>query len=187
MVDAVQLEQHDDVIARLDLAVDGAIEMSQSLVEGHRALVGCLHRDAVESVLDSSGELSTGGTLVVGENCDAEVCCASKIRPRLGPRRHRDRHEWRVETDAGERACGEAGQLAVDLCGNRDDTGRENAERLAQPRGIEILIGMQLVGREFVRTRFAHEPAFSNVVTIGFVAVSHSAYAAGSSYAESMT
>ena len=52
VLDGVQLEQHDRVVARLDLAVDGAVEPGQPLVEGDRAVAGRGDRDAVEAVLD---------------------------------------------------------------------------------------------------------------------------------------
>ena len=46
----VQLEQHDRVVAGLDLAVDRAVEHRQAVVEGDRAVVGRRDREVVEAV-----------------------------------------------------------------------------------------------------------------------------------------
>src|SRR6478609_4001517 len=67
VLDGVQLEQHDRVIARLDLAVDRAVEHREAVGERDRPVGGGRHDEVVEAVLDGTGQLPADVAVVVGQ------------------------------------------------------------------------------------------------------------------------
>ena len=154
VLDRVQLEEDEQVVAGLDLAVDRAVELRQPLVEGDRTVLSDAVGEVVEALLDRAGQLPADHVVVVGEHGDAEVAGAAQVRP--GLRRHRevDRDQRRVEAHRGERARGEADQPPVDLGRDGDHPGREDAEGLAQLGGVEVLVG----GERWVECSHAARP-----------------------------
>lgn len=177
VVDAVQLKQDDDVVTGLDLAINSAIELRETVIEGDSPFVGRVEEYPVESLGHRTGELAAEDVLMVGEHGDPEMIGATQIRPGLRGVRDRHRHQRRIEADTGERARGQTDHRAVDLRGHRDDAGGEDPERLAKSRGVEVLVGSEA----------AHACTSSNRDTTGAVAANQSAYASGSSWRESTT
>src|SRR3954447_1239144 len=133
------------MVAGRHLVVDRAVEAGKTVVERDGAFVGGGQRESVEAVLDRAGELAAGRVVVLGQDRHAEVVGSAQGGP--GPRGggHRKRDQRRVETDGGERACSKADAGAVDGRGQCHHTAREDAEHLAQPARVEVLVGGEAV------------------------------------------
>lgn len=71
--DGMELEQHDDVIAGLQLLADSAVILGDPLGEHHRTAVGDLEGDAGKPLLGRAGELATQCAVILGEHGDAKV------------------------------------------------------------------------------------------------------------------
>ena len=73
VLDGVQPEEDHQVVAGVDLAVDGAVEPRQAVVEGHRTVAARAHRDAGEALVDRTGELAADVAVVLGQHGDSQV------------------------------------------------------------------------------------------------------------------
>ncbi len=142
MVDRMQPEQDDEMVAGFNFAVDGAVKASQSLVERDRALVGCPDRDTAKAVIDRACQLPAHLAMMVSQDGHSEMGGPAQVGPGLRSRGDGERDQRRVEADAGERARRESGEPSVDLSGDRDNASGEDAERLAQLDWIEVLVGV---------------------------------------------
>ena len=90
--------------------------------------------EAVEAVLDRTGQLAADVVVVVGEHGQAEVGGPAQHRPGLRRVGDRERHQRGLEAHRRERAGGEADQVVVHPGRDGDDAAGEGAERLAQAR-----------------------------------------------------
>lgn len=77
----MDLEQHDEVIARLELLADGAVIVGNPFGEHHRTAVGDLEGDAGEPLLGRTSELAAQCVVVLGEHGDAEVLGSAQLGP----------------------------------------------------------------------------------------------------------
>src|SRR5213596_2032841 len=80
--DGMELEQHNDVIARLQLLADSTVILSDSLDEHHRTPIGDLEGNAGETLLGRAGKLAAQCAVVLGKHGDAEMLGSAQIGPR---------------------------------------------------------------------------------------------------------
>jgi hypothetical protein len=80
--DRTDLEQHDQMIACLELLAYGAVVLRDTFGDRHRTIASNLNRNVSKSPMGRTRKLATQFALIFGEHRNTEVSGATQFGPR---------------------------------------------------------------------------------------------------------
>jgi hypothetical protein len=83
VLDRMELQKHDGVVAGLNLPVNARVELCQAVGERYRAVAAQGHREAGKAVSGRTSQLACDGTMMISQDGHPQVGGAPQVTPGL--------------------------------------------------------------------------------------------------------